>query len=165
MTYVKILFSSLYPSITLENNMAPNTQLGKIIIEDPDNPNKHFGTKEHPSMYTSDEEVAKYSRGGEFLDNMMSDNVLEFCERWMGLGNIYEVMSDMQEFFNINRYYGRPMNMDPKEVVYFSKDKMIQTVSFENNNYSVQPAVMFYNKPNKDSNEDLIKAVSKGAIL
>ena len=75
---MKTLYSSLYPSIILENNIAPNTQVGRIIIEDPDDPNRKFSLCEHPDMFASDDSDAKYSRGGEFLENLMSGNPLEF---------------------------------------------------------------------------------------
>ena len=87
-------YKSLYPSITIENNMAPNTQRGKLYIDE------QVHDKEHWDMYTSDEETAKYSRAGEMLENMMSGNHIEFCHRWLHLGNIKEVLDDMIELYS-----------------------------------------------------------------
>lgn len=41
----------------------------------------------------------KYSRGGEFMENMVSDNLLEFCKRWFHLAGFNEIIEDMNEFY------------------------------------------------------------------
>ena len=89
-------YKSLYPSITIENNMAPNTQIGKMYI------NEQVHDKEHWDMYTSDEETAKYSRAGEMLENLMSGNHIEFCHRWLHLGNVKELLEDIVELYGKN---------------------------------------------------------------
>lgn len=83
-------FKSLYPSLMGEYNIAPNTQIGKIVIEDKVYKNENY--------YHIEEE--KYSRGGEFIENMVTDNMLEFCSRWFHLGNISEVLFDMDEYYS-----------------------------------------------------------------
>lgn len=130
-------YSSLYPSIILENNLAPNTQIGRIIIEDPNDPDKPFSLNEHPDMYSSKDDVAKYSRGGEFLENMISGNILEFCRRWMRLGNVYDCMDDIREYFKFNPSYGRGIDDEGlnQQAIYFVKDNMIDAISFNENNY------------------------------
>ena len=117
------VYSSLYPSIILENNLAPNTQVGRIIIEDPDDPMKPFSLNEHPDMYSSGDEVAKYSRGGEFLENMISGNVMEFCRRWMQLGDINQCMDDIREYFKYNPSYGRGIDDEGsnQQAIFFRK--------------------------------------------
>lgn len=72
-----------------EYNIAPNTQIGKIVIDDKVYNNENY--------YHIEEE--KYSRGGEFIENMVTDNMLEFCSRWFHLGNISEVLFDMDEYY------------------------------------------------------------------
>lgn len=89
-------YKSLYPSITIENNMAPNTQIGKMYIDE------QVHDKEHWDMYTSDEETAKYSRAGEMLENLMSGNHIEFCHRWLHLGNVKELLDDIVELYGTN---------------------------------------------------------------
>lgn len=84
-------YKSLYPSITIENNMAPNTQIGYISIKDKiydkENPfNKEF-----------------YERGGAFLDDFNSGNYIEFGSRWFNLATYREVLEDIVFFYtNIN---------------------------------------------------------------
>ena len=88
-------YKSLYPSILLEFNIAPNTQIGKIII-----PNKVY---ENENMYNTEKE--KYSRGGEFIENMVTDNEIEFCKRWFHLAGFNELLEDANEYFE-NKTFG-----------------------------------------------------------
>ena len=83
-------YKSLYPSIMLEFNIAPNTQVGKIEI-----PNKVY---KFENLYGIEEE--KYSRGGEFIENMVTDNIIEFCNRWFNLANYQEFLEDIDEFYS-----------------------------------------------------------------
>ena len=83
---MNITYKSLYPSITLENNIAPNTQLGRIVIDE--------------TVYKGENAYMnpKYSRGGEFVENMVTDNHLSFCKRWFHLTGIKEFLEDMNEY-------------------------------------------------------------------
>lgn len=80
-------YKSLYPHIDIENNIAPNTQIGRIDI-----PNKVY---ENENAYMNE----KYSRGGEFIENMVTDNIIEFCKRWFHLAGINELLEDIEEFY------------------------------------------------------------------
>jgi len=83
-------YKSLYPSILGEFNIAPNTQIGRINI-----PNKVY---EHENLYNI--EADKYSRGGEFIENLVTDNIIEYCHRWFHLPNISEFIEDIDEFYS-----------------------------------------------------------------
>ena len=158
-------YSSLYPSIILENNIAPNTQIGRIVIEDPNDQNKEFSLEEHPDMYSSDDSTAKYSRGGEFLENLMCNNPIEFGRRWLGLGDIYDVINDIREFYNYNGYSGPGIDYNFKDAVYFTKDKMIEAVTFDDGNYMNKNAVYFDNELDEDIKKKLIDKVGENAVL
>ena len=150
---MKIRFSSLYPSIILQFNLAPNTQIGRIVIPE------QVHDKEHHAMYSSDEyDVAKYSRGGEFLDNYMSQNILEFANRWLHLGDIYDVIDDIREYYNFNKYSGRPIDWDPRNVFYSTKENTPIEVLQERNYYE-EPVFISYNDPNKDDMNTLREKV------
>ena len=71
----------------LEFNIAPNTQIGRIEI-----PDKVY---EHENAYKLD----KYSRSGEFVENLVSDNIIEYCSRWFHLATFKEFIDDIDEFF------------------------------------------------------------------
>ena len=83
-------YKSLYPSIMLEFNIAPNTQVGKIEI-----PNKVY---KYENLYGIEDE--KYSRGGEFIENMVTDNIIEFCNRWFNLADYQEFLEDIDDFYS-----------------------------------------------------------------
>ena len=83
----------MYPSITLENNIAPNTQIGRIIIDE-----KVYNNE---NVYDD----PRYQRGGEFIENFVTDNIIEFCKRWLHFAGVKEILEDMKEFFN-SRYFG-----------------------------------------------------------
>lgn len=103
-------YKSLYPSIVLEFNIAPNTQIGRIDI-----PDKIYANE---NAFNND----KYFRGGEFIENMVCDNIIEFCHRWLHLANFKEALDDMNEYFRIK--YVTYSNFDThSEFNYNEKDK------------------------------------------
>ncbi len=83
-------FKSLYPSITRWHNMAPNTQKGKIIIDE------KIHDLENP--YHSED----YDRGGQFLEDLCTGNILEFGARWLGLARFRDLISDIDEYMSMN---------------------------------------------------------------
>ena len=48
-------------------------------------------------MYNVDPE--KYSRAGEFIENLVTDNEIEFCKRWFHLAGFNELLEDANEYF------------------------------------------------------------------
>lgn len=93
-------YKSLYPSIMIEFNIAPNTQIGRIMID--------HQIYDHENTYKIPKD--QYSRGGEFVDNMVVDNEIEFCKRWFKLGGIKEVIQDIDEFY-MNKGFGKYSNL------------------------------------------------------
>lgn len=89
-------YKSLYPSIDRENNAAPNTQIGKLIIKD------KIYKLENPFHSEF------YYRGGKFMMDYASGNYLEFGKRWFNLASIRDFMEDCIEYFTRYRmaYYG-----------------------------------------------------------
>jgi hypothetical protein len=159
-------YSSLYPSIVLENNIAPNTQIGLVIIKDDENPDRKYSLNEHQDMFTSDDEPAKYSRGGEFLDNLITANPLEFCRRWLGLGTIHDVIEDIKEFFKFNKYHKKGLDTKYTDGVYFVKDSMIDGVEFLDDSYSInRPAVTFLKDLDELTYKELLEKSQKEALL
>ena len=84
-------YKRLYPSLTQEFNMAPNTQIGMIEI-----PNKvhEFENRSHQE---------KFSRAGAFIEDLASKNYLDFGHRWLHLGNYEEVFSDIVEYWTTKK--------------------------------------------------------------
>lgn len=80
-------YKSLYPSIARENNMAPNTQIGKVVIEN------QIYKNENPFNYEF------YYRGGRFLMDFNSGNYMEFGKRWFNLAGVRDMMEDFKTYF------------------------------------------------------------------
>ena len=77
-------YKALYPSLLREFNMAPHTQVGMVQFDDPP---------------FQDPQFLRIEAGGTFNENLASYNFIEFAHRWMGLGNIDEVLEDLEEYF------------------------------------------------------------------
>lgn len=159
MNVVDYDYKALYPSITLENNMAPNTQIGKYELVD------HISYMEHQDMYTSDEQVSKYCRAGEFLENMMSGNHLEFCKRWLHLADFRELEEDMREYFDgKNHIPSAPIDWEPNTVIYQSNSDMKDVLTFDPYQHDVKNALFFYNDYGMEK-ENIISRITKGAYI
>jgi hypothetical protein len=114
-------------------------------------------------MFSNDDEEAKYSRGGEFLDNLMTSNILEFGWRWMNLGDVFDVESDIREFYNFNSYNGPSIDSDIRDAIYFVKDKF--SPALVDNTYSGQEGLIFDMALDESESKSLIEEIKKGAIL
>ena len=100
-------FTRLYPSIIQEYNMAPNTEIGYIKI-----PNKIYEAENA----THNE---KYTRSGQFIEDMTSECDIEFAHRWFNLASFKEAYADIIEYFNTEESpFYRLINDDllPKQV-------------------------------------------------
>ena len=51
----------------------------------------------------------KYTRGGEFVENLVCDNIIVFSNRWLHLANFVEMLQDLQE------YYSSSFRHNPKQ--------------------------------------------------
>ena len=80
-------YTSLYPSIIEENNMCPTTMHGKILFHD------KLDSKEN--RFSND----AYDRVVWFVEDMLSQNWIDFGSRYLGLPS-YEEMFDL-----IQKYY------------------------------------------------------------
>ena len=113
-------FKALYPNITLENNIAPNTLLAAIKI-----PEKVY---DRENFYNNE----KYNRAGEYIENLVTDNVIEFSHRYLKLAGFKEfILEDMLEYYEkyydlnqlTNPYYGIYFTDSWKEAIHFNYNK------------------------------------------
>ena len=84
-------YKALYPSLLREFNMAPHTQVGMVQFDDPP---------------FQDPQFLRIEAGGTFNENLASYNFIEFAHRWIGLGNVDEVLEDLEEYFT---HYRTPL--------------------------------------------------------
>lgn len=85
-------YKSLYPHIILQNNIAPNTQVGMIVI-----PNQVHDQENRMKSAT-------YSRGGAFVEDMISKNWLEICRRWFGLPDYATLHKMVLVYFRTKKF-------------------------------------------------------------
>lgn len=114
-------YASLYPSIIREFNIAPNTQIGMIIID------RVFNSLEN---IRSNNTVA-----GAFIEDIQSQVWLEFCTRWLFLADYATLYHEVEIFFTerVNPIYGlksytREGYIIP--VTFMNKDLLISPVEF-----------------------------------
>jgi len=108
-------YKALYPSETMEHNIAPNTQIGMINM---------------PEQIYADENLRKsekFVRSGDFIEHFASHNWLEVCRRYLNLASFEEMINDIFEYFDKyeipqHRVYGTTGL--PK--VFFHTDKRIE---------------------------------------
>lgn len=133
-------FKALYPNITSEHNTAPDTIVGKILID------HKVHSRENP--YHNEQ----YDRGGQFVEDLCTDNILEFCKRWMHLAGFRELLDDMDEYFTthipmnpVNIYtenglikpftvYPNAMNVKIKPFRYLEEGEMIKPFYIDTSN-------------------------------
>lgn len=140
----------------IEFNIAPNTQIGRIEI-----PNKVYANENAFNI-----EKEKYSRGGEFIENLVTDNMIEYCHRWFHLANIEEFLSDMDEFY-YKKGFGLYSNLISAG---FGDGKTISAVlptsssvqnSIRLNQPKVDSPVIFYNKRDDKYNYNDLYSVKR----
>lgn len=85
-------FKSLYPSTARENNMAPNTQIGKIIIP------------EQVHRYENPFGEQYYDRGGQYIEDLTCQNIITFCQRWMNFPTFKEWIEDIYKYYTQVEY-------------------------------------------------------------
>ena len=109
-------YSSLYPSIIREFNIAPNTQIGLLIIA------REFTPIEAAR--------ANNTIAGAFMEDIQSQVWLEFGSRWFNLADYTTLYHEVEEFFttimnpmNGMRIYNREGLIEP--FVTYNKDLMI----------------------------------------
>lgn len=93
-------FKSLYPSIIMENNIAPNTQVGMIVI---------------PEQVHDQEnrmKTATFSRGGAFVEDLVSRNWLEIGRRWFGLPDYAQLFRFVRDYFRYTKFNPMVWNYD-----------------------------------------------------
>ena len=120
-------YKALYPSTDIQNNMGPNTQIGKILIDKP--VHKYENPFNNPY----------YDRGGQFLEDYTSDDILEFATRWFNFANYKQLLYDIIEYFNthnsiyplyVNGYCKGINNNDELIRGLYYQDDLIRGVSY-----------------------------------
>lgn len=124
-----------------EFNIASNTQLGRIEM-----PDKVY---KHENSY----QMQNYSRSGEFIENLVTDNYIEFFKRWFNLGGIIDVLNDIDEYFsseyNLGKY-SQMMNDLTCPIIPIERSSYYSPVTWDETDIIVSP-VVFNNPRNKET--------------
>ena len=81
-------YARLYPSIIFENNISPNTMIGKLYLpEQLDEKEDRFNNE-------------YFSREVAFIEDLCSHDYINFGERYLGLAGYEQMYYDIIEFFN-----------------------------------------------------------------
>ena len=80
-------YTALYPSIIDENNMAPNTQHGKMLFPEQLDPKENRFNNDY------------FDRGVWFTEDLVSHDRLNFCERYLHLASYEQMYDDIIEYF------------------------------------------------------------------
>lgn len=143
-------YKALYPSITMQGNMAPNTQIGLIEIPDQVHPNENRLKDEN------------YWRASEFIDDLLCQNAIILGHRWLGLADLKEfILQDLNEFAMANNIDLSLFNkvLDFK-LMPFQYINNLKVSPFEEvSTLKVNPFV--YPDSKKDTYEDFIKQIKE----
>lgn len=124
-------YKSLYPSIARENNLAPNTIVSKITIPH----------KIHKKENTNHNEF--YDRGGAYIEDLMSQNYIEFSHRWLNLANVNEMIEDLKEYFERKPFY----NMSSIDEI---NHPVLTPIQFVDKDKYVYSPIVFYDESNEE---------------
>lgn len=80
-------YKALYPSIIDEGNMAPNTQHGKVFFPDILDPKENRFNNPY------------FDRGVWFIEDFVSHDRLDFCERYLHLAGYLDMYYDIIKYF------------------------------------------------------------------
>lgn len=100
-------YKSMHPSMTLQNNMSPNTQIGCIEIP------------EQIYEYENRFGIEVWHRQEDFAEAITTQNILILCSRWFKLANYKELYNDVIEYFDT--MYGYTLKWQPMRQCVFKK--------------------------------------------
>ena len=144
-------YKSLYPSITLENNIAPNTLIGIAKLD-----HKVYDGED---PYHND----KFSREAEMMEMYITGNNIIFAMRYLHLAGFMDAVEDMKEYMDKYNPYCLHGNLEPMSsdgivnpVHFENKENGLDMIHFEEVCESINP-IQFYNTLNEDYKKNIMK--------
>lgn len=90
-------YARLYPSELDKHNMAPNTMIGKILIDEPIDPNENRFNNDY------------FDRVVALIEDFLSGNYIDFGKRYLNLAGYEEMYDDIIEYFSKIKNPSRPL--------------------------------------------------------
>lgn len=119
---------SMYPSIDREYNLAPDNIIGKVIIDQK--------VHKYENPYHDD----KYDRGGQFMEDLITENSLEFGKRWLSLGGVHDLIEDIKEYQDTHSCF---MPLDLNKV---NDRKLIKPIQILDKGEKIKPVLFLGNE-------------------
>lgn len=82
----------------------------------------------------------------------------------MHLGDIYDVIEDCKEYYYKNGYYGKPIDWNDRDAIYFNNGQLENAIEFKEY-HNMNQAIIFNDTLDIKYKEELIEEIKKGAIL
>ena len=121
-------YSSLYPSLIRQFFIAPNTQIGLIII---------------PQAVYKNENICRldnWTRSMAFMEDFQSQVWLEICHRWFHLADYTTLYREVREFFTTK--------MNPTNgLTLYNRDGLVEPMIFYNPNLVSEAMIFDDNRP------------------
>lgn len=137
-------YSSLYPSVIRQFNIAPNTQIGMVII--------------HDAVFANENKskLDNWTRSLAFMEDLQSRVWLEFCTRWFHLSNYTQLYHEVELFFKTKAI---PIN----GLRYKDRNGLIIPMDFFNNNYNemAQTPMIFDDERRSVSNSYIVPDLNR----
>lgn len=96
-------FSSMYPSVIIAFNIAPNTMIGKLLIEEV-KAMPRFDYKEPPSdkdKKKAKDKAIRYDAGQDFMDNLLTGNYALTGSTWFNLPDYATIVQELKKRYRI----------------------------------------------------------------
>lgn len=141
-------YKSMHPNMILQNNMAPNTQIGRIEIP------------EQIYEYENRFGVDVWHRQEDFAEAITTQNIINLCERWFGMASYLELVKDVREYFLMCCGYdptGWNIHAQP------CMRSMVNRNAVEFNNNIINRCVVFHNEMPDTTN--LIRDLRKVSVV
>ena len=118
-----------------------------------------FTTEIYERVYDNENSYMNnlYTRGGEFMENKVCDNIIEFCHRWFGLADFQEILSDIDEYYHktyvsySSHGYWQEFNKHEEKLIitplYDTTDRVVKPLYFENDR--IHPVSFYSERVNK----------------
>lgn len=102
-------------------------------------------------------EPEKYSRGGEFIENLVTDNTIECCRRWFNLAGFEDMLNDIDTYYKERNMFSNFANaglVDNSPVVATLTQKQ---VPIEFTNITRETPVRFVNVIDSEIRKGLVE--------
>ena len=122
----------------VEFGIAPNTQIGKIIVP------------EQVYLYENVYHNPMYNRGGDFIENMVSDTYSEFCRRWFHLGGFKELLEDIDEYYSLFGFGKYSELVKKNSPILPCASPIVPAISFSHRYNGIQSSITLFNNDRPD---------------